>query len=79
MKVKDLRAFAASVLRDRGASLPERLDASWEAWVGAFPDVIPSLGMDWRKVTDLESRRRLIWPLLMPSGGVNREKVNKIN
>ena len=24
---------------DRGASLPERLDALWEAWVQAFPNV----------------------------------------
>ena len=103
MKVKDLRAFAASVLLDsgssltepalmlrhaekktteghyaqamqeqahdrarrdgqidRGASLPERLDALREAWVGAFPNVVPRLGMDWSNVTDLESRRRLI-------------------
>ena len=101
MKVKDLRAFAASVLLDsgsslteaalllrhadkktterhyaramqershdrarrdvqidRGASLPERLDALWEAWVEAFPNVIPRLGMDWRNVTDLDARRR---------------------
>lgn len=47
MKVKDLRAFAASVLLDSGSSLfeaalllrhadkrtTERLDALWEAWV----------------------------------------------
>lgn len=102
MKVKDLRAFAASVLldsgsslteavlllrhadkktterhyaramqewahdrarrdvqTDRGASLPERLDALWDAWVGAFPDVVPRLGMEWGNVTDLESRRRM--------------------
>lgn len=101
MKVKDLRAFAASVLLDsgsslteaalllrhsdkktterhyaramqerahdrarrdvqidRGATLPERLDALWEAWVEAFPNVIPRLGMDWGNVTELESRRR---------------------
>ena len=103
MKVKDLRAFAASVLLDsgsslteaalmlrhadkktterhyaramqerahdrsrrdvqidRGASLPERLGALWEAWVGAFPNVVPRLGMGWSTVTDLESRRRLV-------------------
>lgn len=101
MKVKDLRAFAASVLLDsgsslteaalllrhsdkrtterhyaramqerahdrarrdvrvdQGASLPERLDALWEAWVAAFPDVTPRLGMDWSNVTQLQSRRR---------------------
>jgi integrase len=101
MKVKDLRAFAASVLLDsgsslteaalllrhadkktterhyaramqerahdrarrdvqidRGASLPERLDALWEAWVQAFPNVIPRVGMDWGNVTDIDSRRR---------------------
>jgi hypothetical protein len=45
---------------DRGASLPERLDALREAWVGAFPNVVPRLGMDWSNVTDLESRRRPI-------------------
>lgn len=100
MKVKDLRAFAASVLLDsgsslteaalllrhadkktterhyaramqewahdrarrdvlidRGASLPERLDALWEAWVRVFPSVAPRLGMDWNNVTDIASRR----------------------
>ncbi|CAB4937299.1 MAG: hypothetical protein F2840_03255 [Actinobacteria bacterium] len=45
---------------DRGASLPERLDALWEAWEGAFPNVVPRLGMGWSTVTDLESRRRLV-------------------
>ena len=102
MKIKDLRAFSASVLLDsgsslteaalllrhadkktterhyaramqerahdrarrdvqidRGASLPERLDALWEAWVQAFPNVIPRLGMDWSNVTDLDARRRM--------------------
>lgn len=102
MKVKDLRAFAASVLLDsgsslteaalllrhsdkrtterhyaramqerahdrarrdvlidKGASLPERLDALWEAWVAAFPSVLPRLGMDGSNVIDLDSRRRL--------------------
>jgi hypothetical protein len=44
---------------DRGASLPERLDALWEAWVEAFLSVIPRLGMEWENVTDIESRRRL--------------------
>lgn len=101
MKVKDLRAFAASVLLDsgsslteaalllrhsdkktterhyaramqerahdrarrdvqidRGASLPERLDALWDAWVQAFPNLIPRLGMDWENVTELDSHRR---------------------
>ena len=33
---------------DRGASLPERLDALWEAWVQAFPNV-----------TELDSHRWL--------------------
>ncbi|MDQ1306936.1 MAG: hypothetical protein QG671_2768, partial [Actinomycetota bacterium] len=37
----------------------ERLDALWEAWVGAFPNVVPSLGMDGDNVIDLETRRRL--------------------
>jgi hypothetical protein len=32
---------------DRGASLPERLDALWEPWAEAFPNAIPRLGMDW--------------------------------
>lgn len=101
MKVKDLRAFAASVLLDsgsslteaalllrhsdkktterhyaramqerahdrarrevhvdKGASIGERLDALWLAWVKAFPDVIPKLGMDSDKVIDLDTRRR---------------------
>ena len=101
MKVKDLRAFAASVLLDsgsslteaalllrhsdkrtterhyaramqerahdrarrdvrvdQGASLPERLDALWEAWVTAFPSVLPRLGMDGSNLVDLDSRRR---------------------
>jgi hypothetical protein len=44
---------------DRGASLPERLDALWEAWVQAFPNVVPRLGMDWGNVTDLDPHRRL--------------------
>lgn len=100
MKVKDLRAFAASVLLDsgsslteaalllrhsdkktterhyaramqerahdrarrdvqvdKGASIGERLDALWAAWVGAFPEVIPNLGMDVDNVIELESRR----------------------
>ena len=101
MKVKDLRAFAASVLLDsgsslteaalllrhsdkrtterhyaramqerahdrerrdvqidKGASLPDRLDALWEAWVRAFPTVIPSLGMEWSNVRELDVKRR---------------------
>lgn len=101
MKVKDLRAFAASVLLDsgsslteaalllrhsdkktterhyaramqerahdrarrdvqvdKGASIGERLDALWFAWVNAFPDVIPNLGMDADNVIDLDERRR---------------------
>ncbi len=44
---------------DRGASLSERLDALWEAWVQAFPNVIPRLGMDWSNVTDLGAHRRM--------------------
>lgn len=99
MKVKDLRAFAASVLLDSGsslteaalllrhsdkrtterhyaramqerahdrsrravrvdqsASLPERLDALWEAWVAAFPPVAEMLGQDSGRVVDLENR-----------------------
>ena len=102
MKVKDLRAFAASVLLDsgsslteaalllrhadkktterhyaramqerahdrarrtaeidQGASLPERLDALWAAWVLAFPTVAGRLGIDRGNVTDLDSRRRM--------------------
>ena len=101
MKVKDLRAFAASVLLDsgsslteaalllrhsdkktterhyaramqershdrarrevqidKGASLPERLDALWEAWVQAFPSVVPRLGMQWNNVTEIDARQR---------------------
>jgi integrase len=101
MKIKDLRAFSASVLLDsgsslteaalllrhadkktterhyaramqerahdrarrdvqidRGASLPERLDALWDAWVAAFPSVPGRLGMYWGNVTDLDSHRR---------------------
>jgi len=100
MKVKDLRAFAASVLLDSGSSLTEaalllrhsdektterhyaramqerahdrarrdvqvnkgasiggNLDALWAAWVRAFPDVIPMLGMDADNVIDLDTRR----------------------
>jgi len=100
MKVKDLRAFAASVLLDsgsslteaalllrhsdkktterhcaramqerahdrarrdvqvdKGASIGERLDALWFAWVKAFPGVLPKLGMDVDNVVDLEARR----------------------
>lgn len=45
---------------DRGASLPERLDALWEAWVQAFPNVIPRLGMDRSNVAELEPRRRRV-------------------
>ena len=102
MKVKDLRAFAASVLLDSGsslteaalllrhsdkrtterhyaramqerahdrsrravkvdqsASLPERLDVLWDAWVAAFPSVKQSLGLDGGNVVDLEARRSL--------------------
>ncbi|MSY95042.1 MAG: hypothetical protein F2702_03945 [Actinobacteria bacterium] len=44
---------------DRGASLPERLEALWEAWVQAFPNVIPRLEMEWENVTELDSHRRL--------------------
>jgi hypothetical protein len=43
---------------DKGASLPDRLDALWEAWVQACPEMIPSLGMEWSNVTELETRRR---------------------
>lgn len=102
MKVKDLRAFAASVLLDsgssltkaalllrhsdkrtterhyaratqerahdrarrdvlidKGASLPERLDALWDAWVKAFPGVLPKLMVDGNHVIELDVRRRL--------------------
>ncbi len=44
---------------DRGASLPERLDALWEAWVQAFPNVIPRLEMEWENVTERDSHRWL--------------------
>ena len=44
---------------DQGASLPERLDALWAAWVLAFPGVVERLGMDRGNVTDLDSRRRM--------------------
>ncbi len=43
-----------------GASLPERLDALWEAWVQAFPNVIPRLGIDRSNVAELEPRRRRV-------------------
>ncbi|MDI1290671.1 MAG: tyrosine-type recombinase/integrase [bacterium] len=102
MKVKDLRAFAASVLLDsgsslteaalllrhsdkktterhyaramqerahdrarrdvqidKGASLPERLDALWDAWVQGFPEVIPRLGMEWGNVREIDPRRQV--------------------
>lgn len=42
---------------DQSASLPERLDALWEAWVGAFPTVLARLGMDVDNVIDLGARR----------------------
>ncbi len=100
IKVKDLRAFAASVLLDsgsslteaalllrhsdkktterhyvramqershdrarrdvqidNGASLPDRLDALWDAWVAAFPQVTDNLGMTWTNVTELDGYR----------------------
>lgn len=41
-------------------SVDDRLDALWEAWAQAFPEVIPRLGMDWGNVTEIDSRRRLI-------------------
>ena len=44
---------------DKGASLPERLDALWEAWSRAFPDVVPRLGSEWGNVTELDSHRRM--------------------
>ena len=43
---------------DRGASLPERLDGLWEAWIQAFPNFIPRLGMDWGNVTEISQRKR---------------------
>lgn len=42
---------------DRGASLPERLDALWEAWVGGFLDIVARLGMEWAIAAELESFR----------------------
>lgn len=45
---------------DKGTSTGERLDALWLAWVKAFPDVIPKLGMDSDNVIDLDTRRRSI-------------------
>lgn len=42
------------VLIDKGASLGERLDALLFAWVKAFPEVIPRLGMDADNIVDLE-------------------------
>ena len=47
------------VLIDKGASLGERLDALWFAWVKAFPDVIPKVGMDADNVIDLDTRRQM--------------------
>lgn len=44
---------------DRGASPPERLDALWEAWVQAFPNVVPRLRMDWDNVIELDARQRM--------------------
>lgn len=44
---------------DQSASLSERLDALWDAWVGAFPWVKESLGLDAGNVIDLEARRSL--------------------
>ena len=41
------------------ASLPERLAALWDAWVGAFPSIKESLGLDAGNVVDLEARRSL--------------------
>lgn len=43
---------------DKGASIGERLDALWIAWVKAFPEVIPKLGMDGDNVIDLDARCR---------------------
>lgn len=43
---------------DKGASIGERLDSMWAAWVMAFPDVIPKLGMDGDNVIDFDARRR---------------------
>jgi|GEM_PF-891413 len=40
----------------RVASLPERLDALGEAWVGAFPTVLAGLGLDADNVIDLGAR-----------------------
>jgi hypothetical protein len=42
----------------KGASIEERLDVLWLAWVGAFPDVIPKLVMAGDNVIDVEVRRR---------------------
>lgn len=36
-------------------SVDDRLDALWEAWVQASPEVIPRLGMDWGNVTEIDS------------------------
>jgi hypothetical protein len=44
-------------LRSKRASLPERLDALWEAWVDAVPSVLPRLEMDESNVIDLDARR----------------------
>jgi hypothetical protein len=41
----------------QGATLPERLDALWEAWVAAFPSVPQRLGMGVGNVIDIEARR----------------------
>ena len=46
------------VLVDKGASIAERLDALWEARVGAFPGVLPKPGMNADNVIVLEARRR---------------------
>ena len=47
---------------DQSASLPERLDALWEAWVGAFPTVLACLGLDADNVIDLGARRGRGYP-----------------
>lgn len=50
---------------DQSASLPERLDALWDAWVEAFPSVAAAIQIDQDNVIALTGSRSLQQPELV--------------
>lgn len=65
-------------MRSKRASLPERLDALWEAWVDAVPSVLPRLEMDESNVIDLDARRHSSYRSHLESSLVSSMRLRRV-